>query len=164
MAQPTTDDIAAKFCRIVGQTITTISEMTDDLRLAGLTENTSEQMQFISKMAAAYDNHKLVGMFIMHSANWKGIIDRDLISLVKSLPKIFEGLPIDISLMTEPISLYLKYKSGALPPSKGKFPITDARIEGLWKYFDQLMKGAYIYAKMTKIEGTLAQDKTSLGM
>lgn len=164
MAQPTVDDVAAKFCRIVSQMIEVVADMTEDLRLAGFTESTSEQMLFVAQMVKAYDNHKLVGMFIQQHPCWKGIINRDLNFFVKNLPKLFEGMPVDTSLMTGPIEAYLQHKAGTLPAGKGKFPITDSRIEGLWKYFDQLMRGAFVYARMTKTDSILAGYKVPLGM
>ena len=164
MANLSADDIAAKFCRITSQAIVTVADMTEDLRVAGLTEVTPESMRLIASMVEVYDNRKLIGMFIAQSDNWQGIIDRDLRFFMRVLPALFEGLPVDTSLMTGPIKMYLQHKEGKLILPGGRaFPITDQRIEGLWKYFDQLMKGAYIFAQKTNTEGALAKYKRPLG-
>jgi hypothetical protein len=143
--------IQDRFVLVVKHQIKAISTMIDNANDEGLTEKTSNDVDMILNLITAMETNnqqsKLVEMFIAKSEFWPVIESKDINALEKSFPKMFGGLPIDQSTLSEPIRVYLAEKSKA---SKKAPVIGDKHMDAMWVNLDKLVKASIIYDSENK--------------
>jgi len=164
----TPEEASARFSKTVRETIEALSTMVKDLYDCNLTQRSTVEIDAIVGLVDKLGN-KLVTMFLENKHHWSKILAREIRFFVDDLPSLFEGIPIDLSVLVVPVEMYLKHEEGVyeyqgeLPISKqrtagtwvdvknknpkfvGEFPLIDEDIDCLWKYFDEMLRRAVCY-------------------
>lgn len=136
-----------KFVLVVKHQLKAICTMIDNANDAGLTTKTSNDIEIIIKLIEAMESNKkeseLVEMFIAKSEYWHIIDNRDLQTLERDFPKMFEKLPVNKETLSEPIRVYMKEKKKTA--SKKAPVIGDKHIEAMWTNLEKLVHAGAKY-------------------
>lgn len=138
--------IETRFVLVVKHQIKAISTMIDNARDAKLTTVKSDDMDTILRLIETMEKNSkqgmIVEMFIKKSEYWDIIGKKDLKALEKNFPLMFEGLPIDVNNLSEPIRVYFAERSKM---TKKAMVISDKSIEAMWINLDKMVKASIIY-------------------
>jgi len=148
--QLTPKELETAFCKVTIETIEAFRDLIKGLYEADITSRTTEEVDAIIILADGYGK-KLIGMFLEKHKHWPRLLKRDLAGLAEDVPKLFEGMTADMSVLAVPVNEFLKHQETEEKKRNPKFPHTQEDLDGLWEYFDELMRIAHEYNKMTKM-------------
>ena len=103
-------------------------------------------MDIIAALAGKYES-ELVVMFLDKANVWENILQKNTQFFVKEVLELFADIPTDLSCLIVPVKAFLAHQAGEVECQD--FPITQEDIDGLWEYFNQLLKGALLYNRIT---------------
>lgn len=155
MAQYSPKDVAGGFTETVVETIEAIGSMIEQLAQLGLVESAELEVTVITALAGKYET-ELVIMFLDKSNVWENILNKNMQFFTKDVLELFADIPADLSCLIVPVKAFLAHQSEKADLLKqaeelghDDFPITQEDVDALWEYFNQLLKGALLYNRIT---------------